>query len=51
MEGVLGTDKEVVPLEIHDLDVLATLEVFLCRTLPLLMILSGSTTGVVGGLS
>jgi hypothetical protein len=40
-----------VPLEIPDLDVLAALEVFLCITLPLLMILFGYATGVVGGLS
>jgi hypothetical protein len=51
MEGVLGTDKEAIPLEIPDLDVFVVLEVCLCRALPLLMIFSGSATGVVGGLS
>lgn len=51
MEGVLSTDKEIVPLEIPYLDVIATLEDFLCRALALLMIFPWSTTGVAGGLS
>ena len=44
MEGVLGTNKEAIPLEISDLDVLAALEVCLYRDLPLMMILSRSAT-------
>jgi hypothetical protein len=51
MEGVLGRDKEAVPLEIPNLDVFVVLEVCLCRSLPLLMIFYGYVTGVVGGLS
>ena len=51
MEGVPGTGKEAIPLKIPDLDVLAPMEVFLCRSLHLLMIFFGSATGVAGGLS
>ena len=50
MEGVLGTDKDAVPLEIPDLDVLAAMEVCLYRDISLLVIFSGSETGVVSGL-
>ena len=51
MGGFIGTNKEAAPLKIPDLDVIAALEVFLCRALPLLMIFSGFATGVASGLS
>ena len=48
--GSLDTNEEVF-LEIPGLDALADLEVCLCNAFPLLMIFSGSGTGVASGLS